>query len=146
MNTEGADRLNNHDNCMVSITVTGVQSMRRVGIFTLRVMYSNLSQTIQRLQRQGAKIINVSLIPPVASKPTEIITPPITKQTEKKLEELIPLRKITRKLLIRRRQKLKFRGKSKRLSRKFLGKKRFLLKRYKNILAGKMPAPQANFN
>ncbi|MEL6779571.1 MAG: phycobilisome linker polypeptide [Cyanobacteria bacterium J06597_16] len=72
MNTLGSMGLSDYQSRTVTIDVTGVcqQSVLKTGNYQIRVPYSQMSQTMQRINRQGGKVASIQLMgnaPAVAS-------------------------------------------------------------------------------
>ncbi|NJL11426.1 MAG: hypothetical protein HC908_18290 [Calothrix sp. SM1_7_51] len=72
MSTIGTHNLSECYGRNVLIEVTGgSQKWQRHSQQTLKVPYSSLSQTIQRITRMGGKVINITLLPLIASESEE---------------------------------------------------------------------------
>ncbi|MEL7353265.1 MAG: phycobilisome linker polypeptide [Cyanobacteria bacterium P01_A01_bin.116] len=76
MNTLGSMGLSDYQSRTVTIDVTGVcqQSVLKTGNYQIRVPYSQMSQTMQRINRQGGKVVSIQLMgnaPAVASESAE---------------------------------------------------------------------------
>ncbi|MEL7520323.1 MAG: phycobilisome linker polypeptide [Cyanobacteria bacterium J06553_1] len=76
MNTLGSTGLSDYQSRTVTIDVTGVcqQSVLKTGNYQIRVPYSQMSQTMQRINRQGGKVASVQLMgnaPAVAGESSE---------------------------------------------------------------------------
>ena len=71
MTTLGSTGLSDYQNRPVTIGVTGMrqQSVLKTSDYQVRVPYSQMSQTLQSINRQGGKVAFVQLMgnPPVAS-------------------------------------------------------------------------------
>ena len=63
MNVLGTPEISDYQGRTVTIEVTGVceQAVNKTAGYTVRVPYSQMSQTIQRINRQGSKVASVSL-------------------------------------------------------------------------------------
>lgn len=78
MNTLGSTGLSDYQSRTVTIDVTGVrqQSVLKTGNYQIRVPYSQMSQTMQRINRQGGKVASIQLMgnaPAVASESSESV-------------------------------------------------------------------------
>jgi len=64
MNVLGTSEISDYQGRAVTIEVTGVceQSVNKTAGYTVRVPYSQMSQTMQRINRQGGKVVSVSLL------------------------------------------------------------------------------------
>ena len=76
MNTLGSMGLSDYQSRTVTIDVTGVcqQSVLKTGNYLIRVPYSQMSQTMKRINRQGGKVVSIQLMgnaPAVASESAE---------------------------------------------------------------------------
>ena len=63
MNILGTSEISDYQGRTVTVEVTGVcqQAVNKTGSYTLHVPYRQLSQTMQRINRQGGKVASVSL-------------------------------------------------------------------------------------
>lgn len=63
MNILGTPEISDYQGRTVTIEVTGVcqQAVNKTASYTVRVPYSQMSQTMQRINRQGGKVASVSL-------------------------------------------------------------------------------------
>ena len=63
MNILGTPEISDYQGRTVTIEVTGVreQAVNKTASYTVRVPYSQMSQTMQRINRQGSKVVSVSL-------------------------------------------------------------------------------------
>lgn len=63
MNILGTSEISDYQGRTVTVEVTGVcqQAVNKTGSYTLHVPYRQLSQTMQRINRQGSKVASVSL-------------------------------------------------------------------------------------
>ena len=64
MNILGTPEISDYQGRTVTIEVTGVreQAVNRTASYTVRVPYAQMSQAIQRINRQGGKVASVSLL------------------------------------------------------------------------------------
>ena len=64
MNTLGSAGISDHQSRTVTIEVAGVcqQSVLKTGNYTVRVPFSQMSQAMQSINRQGGKVASVQLM------------------------------------------------------------------------------------
>ncbi|MEM6450579.1 MAG: phycobilisome linker polypeptide [Cyanobacteria bacterium P01_D01_bin.105] len=64
MNILGTSEISDYQGRTVTVEVTGVcqQAVNKTASYTVHVPYSQLSQTIQRISRQGSKVAAVRLM------------------------------------------------------------------------------------
>lgn len=64
MNTLGSTGISDYQSRTVTIEVTGVaqQSVLKTGSYTVRVPYSQMSEAMQSINRQGGKVASVQLM------------------------------------------------------------------------------------
>ncbi|MFK8185884.1 MAG: phycobilisome linker polypeptide [Phormidesmis sp.] len=64
MNILGTSEISDYQGRTVTVEVTGVcqQAVNKTGSYTVHVPFRQLSQTMQRINRQGSKVASVSLL------------------------------------------------------------------------------------
>ncbi len=82
MATTGTTGVSNYTNRTVVIEITGVcrQDIARTSNYSVKVPYSQMSQTIQSVSRMGGKVANITLIPSLDHLPTATASAPQPKK------------------------------------------------------------------